>query len=310
MQILGMDIGGTHTRLGLVDAEGRLLYPCALADSRLLCGDEGPVSGIGSMIRSYLEQYGNPQMDAVSIGVPASVHDDFATVFCAPNLMNASGKHVLEETDLAAGLQKALGLPVLVNKDVNNLLYYDLAANGLTGITAACYIGTGLGTAVSMHGEVFYGAHGFAMDLGHMPLFHCMDPCSCGKTGCVESRISGTALLRLKNRYYPDTEIGELFAEHGTEEPLQAFVRDCAYLPAVLATVFDPDAIVLGGGVIEMNRFPRELMEQAVREQTGNAAASKPMHFVYAEKLAERGVIGAAVFAEKWFEEKRNQQGM
>lgn len=302
--ILGIDMGGTNTRLGLVNQEFQLEKPCHIIPSSSFCKKGRAVEKMKTIISEYLNKYGSSQIEGISIGVPASVCGDFQTIYCAPNLFDEEGNHIFENFNLADTLSELMGVPVLVNKDVNNLLYYDAAVNGLKGTVVACYIGTGVGGAVRIEERLLYGSHGFAMDIGHMPLFHGKRMCGCGKKGCAETVVSGVALKCLKEERFAQTAIGELFLYHKRDKKLQQFVKDCAHIPAVLTTIFNPDFLVLGGGIIEMQGFPREKLEIEIKREAGKAVASMEMKFIYADRLPERGVIGAAYFAEEYWKKK------
>ncbi len=303
---LGVDIGGTNTRIGIVTDSLELLFPCRIIKSQSFAWTQNPVEALADLLKTYIRECmelgtGETHMEvcAAAVSVPASVSSDFCTVYEAPNLKNKAGRPIFDNMPLGRELQRRMGIPVYIDKDVNFLLRHDIQANGLKGIVVGCYIGTGLGSAVSIDGKMLYGRHGYAMDCGHLPLFHEQGICGCGKAGCVETVTSGAALSRLKEKYYPDTPFAELFTRHKEEKPLQTFVRDMAYTPAALLTVFDPDALILGGGVIEMDQFPRRELENEILALTEKAIASSHPPIYYAERKPERGVIGGALFVDE-----------
>ena len=135
--------------------------------------------------------------------------------------------------------------------------------------------------------------------MGHIPYYGGKERCSCGKWGCCECYASGWKLQKIRSEFYPDDEIGDLFLKHGEEKPLRELVRSCAHVFAVMATVFNPNTVIAGGGVIEMKGFPREEFERQVNRNTGLDVMSYGFRYVYSEPLAEKGVIGAAVFASQ-----------
>ncbi len=313
--ILGVDMGGTNTRIGLVSESFQLACPCRVVSSREFAWDPQPVRKLGRILMDYLTdclvslrrepEYAHSLVSMIAISAPASVSNDFCTIYQAPNLKDASGIPIFDGVALGSLLERETGIPVCVNKDVNYLLYYDRMKFQLGGTVVGCYIGTGFGSAVSIDGKMLYGAHGFAMDCGHLPLFHREELCGCGKQGCVETASSGIVLGRIREQYYPETPFAKLFTEHRREQPLTEFIQNCAYAPATLLSVFDPDALVLGGGVIEMENFPRDLLEQEILKLTERAIAEQKPKFCYAEHLPERGVIGAACFAAEIERERR-----
>ena len=298
--ILGIDMGGTNTRIGLVDEAMRLIGTCSIIPSSSFAEAQEPMDAFWDQIQSYMIRVGvrPDEIRLISVGVPASVCADLRTIFCAPNLKDAAGRLIFEKYPFADLLEQRSHIPVLVNKDVNNLLCYDIHANSLEGIVAGCYIGTGVGGAVSIDGEILLGRDGVAMDIGHLPLFHGHKHCGCGKRGCAETEIAGVSFLRLVGRCYPGEDPATVFLQHCGDPVIEGYVRDCAHVPAILATVFNPSAMVLGGGVLEMDNFPRQMLEAEIITAAANAVSDNPPRFVYADRLPERGIIGAALFAK------------
>ena len=296
--LLGMDVGGTRTRIGAVLPDGSTLAaPCRVYDSSVLAGDADPAQTLAGLINTYLSSESLPAkgMLAAAAGMPASVSRDLNTLCEVPNIPNPNLSHY----PLGSRLQQILQVPCLIDKDVNLLLRQDIKSAGLSGVVAAVYIGTGIGTAVSLDGRLLYGTRGFAMDVGHMPMFHVTERCGCGKTGCAETVASGRVLRSLRDRLYPETSMERLFTEHGEEEPLRTYVENCAYVPATLATVFDPSAMILGGGVVEMEDFPKAFLEEKILQLTGRAVAGAGFSMVYPEKDDARGVLGAALLLKE-----------
>lgn len=296
--IIGIDVGGTNVRIGLVGSDCTLQGSCEVVSSRLFCVADYPIKEFGNIIQNYIKKHEISDVDAISIGVPAPVKTDFRTIYVAPNLKNSEGQPVFDHKNLAAELEERLRCPVYINKDVNNLLYYDVYKNQMNGIVAGCYIGTGIGCAAIINGNLLYGENGVAMDMGHVSLFRENDNCSCGKSGCAETRGSGKILVKMWENYYSEHSINEIFTVYGQDKRIRQFVSDCAHIPAMMAAVFNPKYLVCGGGVIEMQDFPRRFFEEEILRQTTSVVASFPPIFFYSEKQEERGVIGAACFAE------------
>ena len=295
---LGMDVGGTRLRLGAVDETGgQLCAPMKVISSECLAGDEEPAEVLEKVIRAYLKENGlDPGgLSAAGIGMPASVSKDLSTVCEVPNIPNRR----LNGLPLGKQMTERMQVPVLVDKDVNLLLRCDMLQNGLTGITAGVYIGTGIGTAVSIDDRILYGTNGFAMDCGHVTVPGAAGICGCGKTGCAETIGSGRILRELGGREFPDTPVGELFAAHAGTKALQEYMKACAFVPAMLCTVFDHCTLILSGGVVEMDGFPRDMMEKEILRQAGRAVAGAGFRFVYPAKNSARGIIGAALLARE-----------
>lgn len=296
--IIGIDLGGTWLRIGAVTSDNEMLALSVL-ESALVANAENPVRKLCEIIADYKEENQIGNMEAISIGVPSSVENDKETVICTTNIRNRAGNVVFSHMNLAKDIREYFQVPVYVNNDVNNILLYDIAANHLEKkkVVVGIYIGTGVGGSVVINGIPLEGKNGAELDLGHVPYYKGDTICSCGKKGCCECYASGWRLQQIRETCYPDTEIQDMFTLHRDEEPLREFVQACAHIYAVMATIFNPDTIVVGGGVPEMADFPRERFEQAVNENTGQDVMSYGFDYLYSREFVGKGVIGAAVFA-------------
>ena len=304
--IIGIDLGGTNLRIGAVTPDNQLTAPSVIK-STVIADAERPVAKICEIIGDYIRENGIGAVEAISIGVPSSVENDKETVICTTNIRNKKGEAVFCRANIAAEIREHFQVPVFINNDVNNILLYDIAANRLENqkMVVGIYIGTGVGAAVMADGRPLEGKNGAELDIGHIPYFGGDIPCSCGKKGCCECYASGWRLQRIREEYYPDTPIGELFSRHGQEQPLKDFIQACAHIYAVMATIFNPDTLIGGGGVPEMEGFPREEFERAVNESTGRDVMSYGFDYMYSREFVGKGVIGAAVFARRRLGELR-----
>lgn len=298
--IIGIDLGGTNLRIGAVQDSRRLLASQIL-DSNVIARAKVPLEELEKVIGNFIHENGIKKIDAVSIGVPSSVANDKETVICTTNLRNSRGEAVFQHVNIASYLRRKMNMPVFVNNDTKNILLYDVYANDLLqdDVVVGIYIGTGVGASVLIRGESLDGANGAALDIGHIPYYKGKEKCSCGQWGCCECYASGWKLQKIRSEFYPQDEIGELFVKHGKEKPMRELVSSCAHVFAVMATIFNPNTMIAGGGVIEMKGFPKEEFEHQVNENTGLDVMSYGFRYVYSKPFAEKGVIGAAVFASQ-----------
>lgn len=298
--IIGIDLGGTNLRIGAVEENNNVLYFSKLRSSRIAHAAD-PMKELNAIIGEYIEENHISEVEAVSIGVPSSVANDKKTVICTTNIRNEKGEPVFLNRNIAEEIEKHFHVPVYVNNDTNNILLYDIMTNELNAdsVIVGIYIGTGVGAAVIMNGQMLDGKDGAALDIGHIPYYNVDTPCSCGKKGCCECCASGWKLQEIRREYFPDTKITELFVKHGNERPLKEFIRSCAHVFAVMATIFNPEVMVVGGGVMEMPGFPRKAFEQAVNEATGKDVMMYGFRYVYSEDVESKGVVGAALFARR-----------
>lgn len=298
--IIGIDLGGTNLRIGAVTPDNEMIAPSVIRSS-IVAEAENPVGEICRIIAEYRKENGIDEIEAISIGVPSSVENDKETVICTTNIRNKAGEAVFSHTNIARDIREYFQVPVFVNNDVNNILLYDIAANHLENqkVVVGIYIGTGVGAAVVLDGKLLEGRNGAELDLGHIPYYGKTAPCSCGKVGCCECYASGWRLQEIRRSCYPDTQIQDMFTLHGEEEPLKEFIRACANVYAIMATIFNPDTMVVGGGVTEMQGFPREAFEAEVNRQTGTDVMAYGFDYLYSREYVGKGVIGAAVFARQ-----------
>lgn len=91
--------------------------------------------------------------------------------------------------------------------------------------------------------------------------------------------------------------IEDMFTKHKDDKVMKDFIYACAYVYSVIATIFNPSAIVVGGGVMEMKDFPQAEFEKLVNEMTGKDVMKYGFKYVYSQEFIGKGVIGAAIFA-------------
>lgn len=298
--IIGIDLGGTNLRIGAVNNKHNLIKPLVLK-SECIASSPSPISTLCKLIEEYLCDTNITHIDAISIGVPSSVENDNATVICTTNIRNQSGEAVFSHVNIAENIKKHFHVPVFVNNDVNNLMLYDTLTHHLEDkkVLVGIYIGTGVGASVIINGDFLKGKNGAALDLGHIPYYGKEELCSCGKKGCCECYASGWRLQQIRKEYYPDSPISELFTLHKTEEPLLDFVSACANIYAIMATIFNPDALIIGGGIPEMKDFPKDQFEKEINASVGKDVLSYGFDVIYSTPFVGKGIIGAAIFARK-----------
>jgi allose kinase len=295
--VLGFDIGGTNLRLGLVTADNRLVEPHKTRSAPLFAA-AGPRSGhplerFGDYLTDYLARaLQGRELRAISGGFPSTVSADRRTVISTTNLPALEN---LPVADLLAGF----GVPVLVDRDVNNLLRYDLVDHQLPrdGIVVGCYIGTGLGNAIAINGRILVGRHGVAGELGHMPVHGESRLCGCGNRGCVEAVASGRALQEGLLAAGATASIGEVFTHCGEADFVQRVLVHAAEAVATEINILDPEAVILGGGVVQMKGFPRERFEALVRNFTRKPLPAEDTRFLYSRNGHHNGVMGAGLAA-------------
>ena len=296
--IIGIDIGGTHLRIGAVNRAGQV--SCfEKRESCVVCGEGGSGARLVALIREYLARNGlTNRAAALAVGFPSTVSRDKRIVYSSPNLP-LGGAGGLDGQDVVALLSGALGIPAFIDKDTNYLLQYDLVRLNLKGkgCTIGIYYGTGIGNAVFLDDKFLTGKHGVACELGHIPYFGSENLCGCGSRGCAETHAGGYVLRNLWRAYYADEPFGELFLRHGGDARIQRFIEAMAIPFATELNLFDPDQVIVGGGVVEMAGFPMEQLLGFVREFVRKPYPGEDFALLRASTAPETGVAGAAYYA-------------
>ena len=293
---VGIDIGGTHFRIGAVSPEGEVVHFRKLP-SRQIFHSDAPLRDLSESLAAYRSALAGDgiEIEVVAIGFPATLDRERMRVLQAPNLS------FMENLPVVAALSAALDLPVFIERDVTMALCYDADKYVIPskGIVCAFYFGTGIGNAINIDGRPLIGKNGTVGELGHIPADGSDLPCGCGNVGCMENLAGGKYLARLQQTRYPDASIGELFALHGDEAPLLQFIDRMAECVATEINILDPDFVLLGGGVPAMKGFPRDALTARIRAHTRKPRPAENLSILYVGDEDEKGVVGAALYARQ-----------
>ncbi len=305
--VFAADLGGTHLRTATIDRNGTISNRQKQATPQ----SEQPDQIVHALIEALHEcetQHGGP-VSAISVAVPGTVNVAEGLVITAPNLESLDG------FQLGPALMSEIERAVTIENDANAAAlgeWWQGAGRGFQ--TLICItLGTGVGGGIILEEKLWRGADGSAGEVGHISV----DPfggvvCGCGSTGCLEVYASATAIVRMtremKPRYSESTlsVTDELTSERifnagseGDPLALKVFNRMGTYLGvgvASLINLFNPELIVIGGGV--SNAW--ELFEKSMHEQISKRAFAVPARrakVVKAECGDNAGLLGAARLA-------------
>ncbi len=291
--VLGIDVGGTNIRAGLVNAEYQL-SEFIIESSTQFMDRNNTVDKLLLFIKNFIEEHAqNKNIIAISIGFPSTIDKKRKKILSTPNISGLNNIYIVEE--LEAGLK----IKTYINKDVNMLMLFDMYQDSVPeeGVTAGFYLGTGLGNAISINGHLLIGKNGAAAELGHIPSRGHEEVCGCGNRGCVETFASGKYLRKLCDDNFKDTFIGDVFKKHKSDPIIKKFIHELAIPIATEINILDPDYIIIGGGVVQMEDFPFEQLEEAIHEFTRKPYPEQNLKFVYSVPCQENGVIGAGIYA-------------
>lgn len=291
---LGIDIGGTNFRIGLVSEAGHIQHFVKKSSEAFQGGDA--VLRLYHEIEDYFDKFGGREHTvAAAIGVPSMVSKDKKTIYSTPNLK--AFDHVYFGDTLA----HKLGFPVFLDRDVNFLLQNDMNQLGLggSGTVLGFYVGTGLGNSIYINGGFYSGKNGAAGELGHIPLYGLNETCTCGNVACSEVRCSGRYLERLVEQEFPSIPVRHIFTQAGDEPSIIKYVEDLGVPIATEINILDPDYCVLAGGVVLMQDFPKDRLLASIRKYCRRPYPASNLAILFSEHTQESGVLGAGAFAHK-----------
>jgi glucokinase len=316
VEAIGVDLGGTKMSLGVLDSDSRVAFK-----GREPSTGQSEEELVELLVREVAEaREARPGVEAVGLGIPATINQERGIAISAVNLPIEN----LPIRDLAT---ERLGLPVFIDNDANvaALAEHRFGAARGTRNAVMLTIGTGIGGGLILGGELYRGSTGAGAELGHMPVQIDGPRCqgNCPGRGCIETLASGTALGREGREVAerePDSALGRMkaagreidgkavteAAQGGDATATAVFDLIGMRLGAALAgfaNIFEPEAIVIGGGVIVAGDL---LLEPARRELQARALPPMNRTPVLAAELGEdAGMIGAATMARIELEEVR-----
>jgi len=314
-EAIGVDLGGTKMLLGVLDGNSKTVW-----ESRERSAGESQNELVELLVREIGEARAERAgVKAIGMGIPATIDHDKGLAVAAVNLP-------IEDLPIRDMVVERTGLPTFVDNDANVAALAEHLFGAARGAQNAVMltIGTGIGGGLILDGEIYRGSTGAGAELGHVAIQLDGPACqgNCPGHGCVETLASGTALGREGRAVAesaPDSALGKLLAEdkeidgkavtvaaqEGDETAIGVFDLVGGRLGVALASfanIFEPEVIVIGGGVIAAG----ELLLAPARSEL-EARALRPMNrtpVVAAELGEDAGMIGAAAMARIELERK------
>jgi glucokinase len=305
---IGLDIGGTKIAGGVVTAAG-----VVLERTRVPTPPADEAATLAAMVAVVDElRSRHPRVDAIGVGAAGMVEWPRGRLRWAPH-------NAYRRLELRRLLHERTGLPTVVDNDARAAAWAEarFGAGAGTDDLVLVAVGTGIGGGLVLDGAVYRGAAGLGGEVGHMIVAPDGDPCDCGNRGCLEAMASGSALGRLARAAAardpggrlatiaggPERVTGEVVfqaAKEGDQAAIALFERTGYWLGvgiASLITIFDPDVVVVGGGLAATGDLllapARASMERYV---FGRAHRELPP-VAPARLGADAGLVGAATLA-------------
>lgn len=291
MKILGIDIGGTFIKVILKDNKTIITDKVKIEESH-----KTPENFI-NLIKMVIEKY---SPDRVGIAV-AGLVDKSGRITNSPNL------RYVENINLKSILQDGCGIPVVIGNDANFAAYgeYVYGSGKNSQLLICLTLGTGLGGGAVIEGKILEGVSGCGMEIGHMVVEKGGEVCNCGRRGCLEAYVSSYGLERIY-RKISGTELSSFdiirLAKQQDSNAVKTFEIFVDYLSLGvmnIAHIFNPDKVILSGGVVENYPELIERLRQKVREITFPLPASI-MEIDIAKLGSWSGAYGALAIAEHY----------
>lgn len=319
---VGVDLGGTSTKLGVVDDLGRPVCRAEDIPTAVAEGPQNSVEQIAAGVQVMIDQIGLQPTEIARIGLGCpGILDYQAGVMVNPT--NFPGWHGFPIRDRLA---EHLGMPVVMSNDASAAAYGEMWIGSGRGFRSVVLLtlGTGIGCGAIIHDVIIEGEHGHGTECGHILI----DPspqapvCSCGKTGHLEAFASATAVVRRTRELLAagkgkaiaeragagDTLNPRLIAavaEAGDPEALDLILETARYLGLGIVTLlhtFDPSVVLLGGAMTfggqasPIGRRFLERIREEIRERAFPALVEK-VRIRFAALGGDAGFIGAAGIA-------------
>ncbi len=300
--VFGVDIGGTTVKLGLFDIEGNVLdkweIPTRTEDNGSLI-----LPDIADSIREKMKQIDREAVIGVGVGAPGPV-DAEGVIHRAVNL--GWGTFSIKES-----LEDLLNMPVMAGNDANVAALGEMWMGGGQGYKdlVVVTLGTGVGGGIIINEKVLTGATGSGGEIGHIHVQNDEEEtCGCGNSGCLEQYASATGITRLANRRLAEDDKASVLRDSEVtakavwdavkakdELAIEVAERFGAYLGnglAVIASVMNPEAFVIGGGVSKAGEILIDYIKPNYEKNVFHGC--KDVKFALATLGNDAGIYGAA----------------
>jgi glucokinase len=298
---VGVDIGGTKAIAVRLDGT-------QVVDESLFI-IERTTGTLDAIIRS-IESVHGPTVEAIGVGIAGLVRPSDGTLVWGPHVPGTN-------LDVRAAVSERFDVPVLVDNDANTAAFAEMKVGAATGYSDVLFVtlGTGIGGAIVIDGSLYRGG-GFAGEWGHVQVDGNGLLCDCGKRGCWETLASGPALVRLATQVVsrnPDSSLarildsGEISGEtvvaaaDAGDETARALVievgRSFGQGLAGLVAIFDPELIVIGGGLGSVGESIVGPARRVLADALHGGRLRVPPAVQVASLGPSAGAVGAALLA-------------
>ena len=308
--VIGLDLGGTNSVFGIVDARGDIKATTAIKTQGYETVEDYVAASVEAL-QIIIDQVGGIEtIKAMGIGAPNANYYR-GTIEQAPNIV--WGKGIVPLADL---FSKALGIPVAMTNDANAAAIGEMTYGVARGMKNFIMItlGTGVGSGVVVNGQLVYGSDGFAGELGHVTMVREGGrTCGCGRTGCLEAYCSATGVARTAREMLTNSEKPSLLRDLNPEaitsldvsiaagkgdeianEIFQFTGKMLGEACADFATFSSPEAFVFFGGLTKAGELIMKPIRDAYDAHVLNIFKDKAQFLVSSLEGSSAAVLGAS----------------
>lgn len=322
---IGVDLGGTKILSGVFDTQLACLGRNKMS-TKPERGAEEVIDRIARCVRDAADEcdLDLKNLRGVGVGAPGSIDVSNGKVIFAPNLQ-------WQDVPLKKLLEKELGVPVSIENDGNVAMLgiYEVELQAKPKHVVGIFIGTGIGGGIIIDNKLYAGSNGTAGEIGHMVIEVGGPKCNCGNRGCFEALASRTAIFRKIHAAVKDGQktlltemLGPELSDLRSGDLRKAIRKGDSFVEKVIEeaaeytgvavanfiNIFNPNTVVLGGGVIDA--LGDEMMAIVVEtaEDYAMSGTSKGVEIIASKKGDDAGITGAAVLARRAAKDKDKEK--
>ncbi len=292
--IAGVDIGGTHSRIAIMDVTDKsVLTTEKIKTVNIFESYDNAIDAIVGFLQKVLNAH--PTITTIVIGFPVGLNASRTHILSCPNIPILDK----EKGDIVAALTARLNKKIFIERDVHLQLCFDIEHQHIKDdIVVGFYVGTGFGQAIWING-LYTGFHGVAGEVGHIPASFVKGKCGCGREYCLETICSGKVLYAWYQQQNLTIPIDDIWSKYAEFPWLQSFVDTIARTAATTVNILDPASIIFGGGAIDMKFFPKEELMQKTIDYTRYPLPANVLKTYFAATSDSNGAVGACLYGHK-----------
>lgn len=314
---IGVDIARFALHIGLMNITGEIVKELSISDFSF---ENTPaiLDRVCHSVSEFLELSGVDveKVALANINISGRVNSQTGESYSVFNFED-------NDEPLADILSEKIGLPVRIENDTRAMTFGELSAGNAQGHRDALFVNAswGLGLGIIVGGELYYGRHGYSGEIGHMNVYNNEIMCHCGKKGCLETEVSGSAIHRklLERIRQGQTSVLSAMVEHGqtistfdivraatrNEDPLcieliEQTGAELGHKLANLINIFNPEAVIVGGVLSLAEEYFLPPIRSAIRKYSLKLMCKDIEVLVSANPL-KIGMIGACMVARQSF---------